>query len=31
MDISQSYLSKIENGTVEKLNFIFMQKVADLF
>lgn len=31
LDISQSYLSKIENGAIEKLDFIFMQKVADFF
>lgn len=31
LDISQSYLSKIENGAIEKLDFLFMQKVADFF
>lgn len=31
LDVSQSYLSKIENGTIEKLDFIFMQKVAEFF
>lgn len=31
LDISQSYLSKIENGAIEKLDFFFMQKVADFF
>jgi transcriptional regulator with XRE-family HTH domain len=31
LDISQSYLSKIENGSIEKLDFIFMQKVAEFF
>jgi len=31
LDVSQSYLSKIENGTIEKLDFIFMQRVADYF
>ncbi|MDR6515805.1 helix-turn-helix domain-containing protein [Chryseobacterium camelliae] len=31
LDVSQSYLSKIENGAIEKLDFIFMQKVADFF
>ncbi|UOU98413.1 helix-turn-helix transcriptional regulator [Chryseobacterium daecheongense] len=31
LDISQSYLSKIENGAIEKLDFVFMQKVADFF
>jgi len=31
LDISQSYLSKIENGAIEKLDFIFMQRIADFF
>jgi len=31
LDISQSYLSKIENGVIEKIDFLFMQKVADFF
>lgn len=31
LDVSQSYLSKIENGSIEKLDFIFMQKIADFF
>lgn len=31
LDVSQSYLSKIENGTIEKLDFIFIQRVADYF
>lgn len=31
LDISQSYLSKIENGGVEKLDFVFMQRVAEFF
>lgn len=31
LNVSQSYLSKIENGTIEKLDFIFMQRVADYF
>ncbi|KQT24121.1 hypothetical protein ASG22_08885 [Chryseobacterium sp. Leaf405] len=31
LDISQSYLSKIESGTIEKLDFIFMQRVAEFF
>ncbi|GAA4162834.1 hypothetical protein GCM10022217_30980 [Chryseobacterium ginsenosidimutans] len=31
LDVSQSYLSKIENGAIEKLDFIFMQKVAEFF
>lgn len=31
LDISQSTLSKIENGTVGKIDFIFMQKVCDYF
>lgn len=31
LDISQSYLSKIENGSVEKLDFVFMQRVAEFF
>jgi len=31
LKVSQSYLSKIENGTIEKLDFIFMQRVADYF
>ncbi|WP_294279149.1 helix-turn-helix transcriptional regulator [uncultured Chryseobacterium sp.] len=31
LDVSQSYLSKIENGAIEKLDFMFMQKVADFF
>ncbi|MXS69910.1 helix-turn-helix domain-containing protein [Flavobacteriaceae bacterium W22] len=31
LDVSQSYLSKIENGTIEKLDFLFMQKVAEFF
>ncbi|MFY1047270.1 helix-turn-helix domain-containing protein [Chryseobacterium sp. GP-SGM7] len=31
LDISQSYLSKLENGVVEKIDFLFMQKVAELF
>lgn len=31
LEVSQSYLSKIENGTIEKLDFIFMQRVADYF
>lgn len=31
LDVSQSYLSKIENGTIEKLDFVFMQRVADFF
>jgi transcriptional regulator with XRE-family HTH domain len=31
LDISQSYLSKIESGNIEKLDFIFMQKVAEFF
>jgi transcriptional regulator with XRE-family HTH domain len=31
LDVSQSYLSKIENGSIEKLDFIFMQKVAEFF
>lgn len=31
LDISQSYLSKIENGVIEKIDFLFMQKVSDFF
>ncbi|WP_051349299.1 helix-turn-helix domain-containing protein [Chryseobacterium gregarium] len=31
LDVSQSYLSKIENGNIEKLDFIFMQRVAEFF
>ncbi|WP_431429390.1 helix-turn-helix domain-containing protein [Chryseobacterium indologenes] len=31
LDISQSYLSKIENGVIEKIDFLFMQKIADFF
>lgn len=31
LDISQSYLSKIESGTIEKLDFLFMQRVAEFF
>lgn len=31
LDISQSYLSKIENGGIEKLDFVFMQRVAEFF
>jgi len=31
LDISQSYLSKIESGTIEKLDFIFMQRVSEFF
>ncbi|WP_294311395.1 helix-turn-helix transcriptional regulator [uncultured Chryseobacterium sp.] len=31
LDVSQSYLSKIENGAIEKLDFIFMQKISDFF
>lgn len=31
LDVSQSYLSKIENGAIEKLDFLFMQRVADFF
>lgn len=31
LDVSQSYLSKIENGTIEKLDFLFMQKIAEFF
>lgn len=31
LDISQSYLSKIENGAIEKVDFLFMQKVSDFF
>ena len=31
LDISQSNLSRIENGAVEKLDFLLMQKVCDFF
>lgn len=31
LEVSQSYLSKIENGAIEKLDFIFMQKISDFF
>jgi transcriptional regulator with XRE-family HTH domain len=31
LDISQGTLSKIENGTVDKIDFLFMQKVCDYF
>lgn len=31
LDISQATLSKIENGAVEKIDFLFMQKVCDYF
>ena len=31
LDISQSNLSRIENGTVEKFDFLLMQKVCDVF
>jgi transcriptional regulator with XRE-family HTH domain len=31
LDVSQSYLSKIETGAIEKLDFLFMQRVADFF
>lgn len=31
LEVSQSNLSKIENGTVEKIDFLFMQKVCDYF
>lgn len=31
LDISQSSLSRIENGNIEKIDFIFMQKVSDYF
>ncbi|MBB4804755.1 transcriptional regulator with XRE-family HTH domain [Chryseobacterium defluvii] len=31
LDISQSNLSKIENGAIEKIDFLFMQKVSDFF
>lgn len=31
LDISQSNLSRIENGTVEKVDFMLMQRVCDFF
>ena len=31
LDVSQGYLSKIENGAIEKLDFLFMQKVCEFF
>ena len=31
LDISQSSLSRIENGNIEKIDFLFMQKIADYF
>lgn len=31
LDISQSSLSRIENGNIEKIDFLFMQKTADYF
>jgi transcriptional regulator with XRE-family HTH domain len=31
LDISQSYLSKLENGVIEKIDFLFIQKVAEFF
>ncbi|MDQ1856102.1 helix-turn-helix domain-containing protein [Chryseobacterium sp. WLY505] len=31
LEVSQSYLSKIENGVIEKIDFLFMQKVSDFF
>ena len=31
LDVSQSYLSKIENGAIEKIDFVFMQRVAEFF
>lgn len=31
LDITQSNLSKIENGQIDKIDFILMQKVCDFF
>lgn len=31
LDVSQSYLSKIKSGTIEKLDFLFMKKTSDFF
>jgi transcriptional regulator with XRE-family HTH domain len=31
LNVSQSYLSKIETGAIEKMDFLFMQRVADFF
>ena len=31
LDISQSSLSRIENGNIEKIDFLFMQKISDYF
>ncbi|MDR0801654.1 helix-turn-helix domain-containing protein [Fluviicola sp.] len=31
LDVSQSYLSKIETGAIEKIDFLFMQKITDFF
>ena len=31
MNISQSSLSRIENGYIDKIDFLFMQKICDYF
>ena len=31
LETSQSHISKIENGTLEKLDFLFMHKVCKFF
>jgi transcriptional regulator with XRE-family HTH domain len=31
LETSQSYISKIENGTLEKIDFLFMHKVCEYF
>ncbi|MGC4128854.1 MAG: helix-turn-helix transcriptional regulator [Bergeyella sp.] len=31
LEVTQSYLSKIENGQIEKLDFLFMQKICNYF
>lgn len=31
LDISQSSLSRIENGNIEKVDFLFMQKISNYF
>ncbi|MDR2206328.1 MAG: helix-turn-helix transcriptional regulator [Flavobacteriaceae bacterium] len=31
LEVSQGYLSKIESGEIEKMDFLFMQKIAEFF
>ncbi|MCA6068240.1 helix-turn-helix transcriptional regulator [Chryseobacterium sp. RG1] len=31
LEISQSKLSKIENGRIKKIDFVFVQKICDKF